>query len=115
MRERLGVVVLALAVGAAIGSAEAQAPSLGAYHALVIGNQAYRSLRPLQTPVADATAVADLLRRDYGFASVKLLTNATRADMVRALDEVRRRLGPGDNLLLYGSSTSSSAPTRPGA
>jgi len=100
MRGRSGVILLGL-VAVAASSTSAQVPGLGSYHALVIGNQAYRSLRPLQTPVADATAVADMLRRDYGFARVRLLTNATRADMVRALDDLRRRLGPGDNLLIY--------------
>ena len=100
MRGRSGVILLGL-VAVAATSTSAQVPGLGSYHALVIGNQAYRSLRPLQTPVADATAVADMLRRDYGFARVRLLTNATRADMVRALDDLRRRLGPGDNLLIY--------------
>ena len=72
----------------------------GQYHALVIGNQAYRALRPLRTPVADARAVADLLRRDYGFG-VRLLTDASRTEMIRALDDVQRSLTETDNLLIY--------------
>ena len=73
---------------------------LGRYHALVIGNQVYRHLPRLQTPVADAQALATLLRGDYGFAGVTVLTDATRTDMVRALDELRRTLTERDNLLV---------------
>ena len=75
-------------------------PEFGRYHALVIGNQAYRALRPLRTPVADARAVADLLRRDYGF-NVRLLTDASRTEMIRALDDVQRTLTDTDNLVIY--------------
>ncbi|MBM4442251.1 MAG: caspase family protein, partial [Candidatus Rokubacteria bacterium] len=75
--------------------------AFGRYHALVIGNQAYRHLTKLKTPVADARAVAELLRRDYGFQNVRLLTDATRADMVRAFDDLRRQLTEQDNLLIY--------------
>jgi len=80
---------------------DAQSPPLGAYHALVIGNQAYRHLTPLKTPAADARAVADVLRTDYRFAGVRLLVDATRAQMVEALTDMRRRLGERDNLLIY--------------
>lgn len=92
--------LLTLVLWLGSGTATAQSPNLGAYHALVIGNQAYRYVKPLTTPVADATAVADLLQRDYRF-KVRLLTNVTRVEMVRALDELRRTLGEHDNLLVY--------------
>ena len=75
--------------------------NLGRYHALIVGNQAYRNLPRLQTPVADAQALAALLRDDYKFASVNLLTDATRIDMIRALDDLRRTLTEHDNLLIY--------------
>jgi len=75
----------------------------GRYHALVIGNQAYKHLKALRTPVADARAVAEVLQRDYGYPKehVRVLTNATRAEMVLALDMLRRTLGEQDNLLIY--------------
>ena len=84
-------------------SAQATPPAaiFGAYHALVIGNQAYRHLPSLATPVADARTLADLLKREYGFQNVRLLTNSTRTEMVRALDDMRNALGPIDNLLIY--------------
>ena len=52
----------------------------GDFHALVIGNNEYRHLRNLKTVVNDATDVAALLKRDYGY-SVTLLRNASRGDI----------------------------------
>ena len=75
--------------------------TFGRYHALVIGNQAYRHLTPLKTPIADAQSVAAMLRSDYGFQDVRVLLDATRADMVRAFDALRRQLSGDDNLLIY--------------
>jgi len=76
------------------------ATSFGNYHALVIGNNAYTLLRPLKTAVADAREVARVLEQDYGFR-VRLLVNATRYDMLAALNEMRERLTEKDNLLIY--------------
>jgi hypothetical protein len=72
----------------------------GAYHALVIGNDAYRQLPRLETAVADARAVASLLERRYGFR-VTRLEDASRYQILSALNELRARLGAGDNLLVY--------------
>jgi ankyrin repeat protein/uncharacterized caspase-like protein len=72
----------------------------GRYEALVIGVNNYTDLRPLQTAVNDAIAVAQLLGNMYGF-TVTLLTDATRAEIISALDSLRMRLGERDNLLIY--------------
>lgn len=72
----------------------------GSYHALVIGNNAYRRVRRLQTAVFDARAVAETLEKTYGFR-VTLLLDATRGQMLDAFDEVRQRLTEHDNLLIY--------------
>src|ERR687887_479209 len=72
----------------------------GRYHALVIGNNAYTDMSPLKTAVSDATALAELLRTTYGF-TVTLLTNATREDIITALDQLRATLTEQDNLLIY--------------
>jgi septal ring factor EnvC (AmiA/AmiB activator) len=76
--------------------------NLGRYHALVIGNNSYQSANypSLQSAVNDATAVAQLLRERYGYQT-NLLLNATRFQMLTALNEAREALGPDDNLLLY--------------
>jgi Caspase domain/Sel1 repeat len=76
------------------------AVSLGNYHALVIGNNAYRQLPPLRTAVGDAQAVARVLREQYKF-QVMLLTDATRYQILSALNVLREKLNSTDNLLIY--------------
>jgi hypothetical protein len=74
--------------------------SFGRYNALVIGNDAYRLLPPLKTAVGDAQEVARILEQDYGF-KVRLLVNATRYDILSALNDLRQKLTDKDNLLIY--------------
>lgn len=74
---------------------------LGDAYALVIGNNAYTDLPPLTTALSDAAAVAEILRSRYHFTDVRLLANATRADILRALNRYRDQLGPKDRLLIY--------------
>ncbi|HEU4370969.1 MAG TPA: caspase family protein [Methylomirabilota bacterium] len=78
----------------------ASTAAFGRYHALVIGNNDYKLLRPLKTAVADAREVARVLEADYGF-QVRLLVNATRYDILAALNEQREKLTEKDNLLIY--------------
>lgn len=75
---------------------------LGRFHAIVVGNNTYGSAQfpTLQSAIADATAVAQLLRERYGY-EVQLLLNATRMDLLTALGEARAKLKPQDNLLVY--------------
>jgi uncharacterized caspase-like protein len=93
----VAVVILLCLSGAARAAQDTQ---FGRYHALVIGNNEYQYLENLNTAVNDASVVADILRRDYGF-EVKLLLNANRYETVTALNDLRARLTPGDNLLIY--------------
>lgn len=72
----------------------------GNFHALVIGNNEYRHLPPLQTAVADARAVAELLQTRYGFTT-KLLLNADRYAILSELNKLRTELTENDNLLIY--------------
>jgi outer membrane protein assembly factor BamE (lipoprotein component of BamABCDE complex) len=72
----------------------------GDYHALVIGNDDYTSMRKLQTARSDARAVAALLEKGYGFR-VRLLEDATRSQILGTMAWLRRELGPRDNLLIY--------------
>ncbi len=87
--------------------APAQAPApvrteirFGSYHALVVGNSAYRQLPQLATAVNDAREIAALLEGRYGF-QVRLLIDATRYQIMTALNELRESLDPEDNLLVY--------------
>jgi peptidoglycan hydrolase-like protein with peptidoglycan-binding domain len=77
-----------------------QTADLGTFHALVIGNNMYRHLPKLRTAVADAQGVTDILRDRYGF-KVTPLYNATRDQIIDALDDLRSRLTDQDNLLIF--------------
>jgi uncharacterized lipoprotein YajG len=72
----------------------------GEYYALVIGNNAYRHLPRLETPVADAREVSRTLASLYGF-QVTTLTDATRSELVSSLSGLRKTLSDSDNLLIY--------------
>jgi hypothetical protein len=72
----------------------------GSYHALVIGNSDYRYIGSLDTPTRDARDLARLLEERYEF-KVRLLTNATSDDMMKALHEETLELTEADNLLIY--------------
>jgi len=78
----------------------ALAATKGSYHALVIGINDYRSLPPLKTAVGDAQAIAEILSKSYGF-HVTLLVDATRDQIVGALNAYRRELDASSNLLIY--------------
>lgn len=73
---------------------------LGAHFALVIGNNDYRHMTPLRTAVNDATAVANTLEAHYNF-HVTTLVNATKKDIIKALNRFRRGLTEEDSLLVY--------------
>ena len=72
----------------------------GNYFALVIGNNDYTQLPKLKTAVADAREAARLLSEKYGF-STQLLLDATRYDILSALNRLREQLTENDNLLIY--------------
>jgi uncharacterized caspase-like protein len=82
------------------GRALAASVDFGAYHALIIGNDDYRSLPDLGSPVNDATTLARLLERRYGFRTTVLL-NADRYQILSALNALRETLTSKDNLLVY--------------
>jgi len=73
---------------------------LGTYYALIIGNDKYQNLPSLETPVADARAVEDLLRTRYRFKT-RVLTNASRADILTAINDYQKILKSDDSLLIY--------------
>jgi hypothetical protein len=74
---------------------------LGSFKALVIGNNAYgNGFTPLNTAVADATAVAEVLRERYGY-QVTLLTDVGREVIIAKLAEMTIGAKKTDNLLVY--------------
>lgn len=72
----------------------------GNYFALLIGNDDYHDLPQLRTAVRDATEVASVLESAYGFET-RVLTNATRYEILSALNDYREQLTSDDNLLIY--------------
>jgi len=75
---------------------------LGKFHAVVVGNNSYRDpgYASLQSAVNDANAVAAMLRSRYGYETT-VVHNATRLEILTALNEMRETLKPEDNLLIY--------------
>lgn len=70
------------------------------YYALLIGNAKYQSLARLETPNADATAIATLLKDKYGFET-QVLLDASRTDILDALVSFRKSLHKNANLLVF--------------
>ena len=74
--------------------------AFGKYEVLIIANESYQSLVDLKTPQADALAVGAALKNRFG-AHVEYLFNATRVEMLAALNRYRKELEPSDNFILY--------------
>ncbi len=72
----------------------------GSYHAIVIGNNRYSDLSELKTAETDARTIDTLLRDQYGFTT-QLLINATKLQILTALDAARQNLTEQDNLIVY--------------
>jgi hypothetical protein len=79
---------------------ERMTPDFGDFYALVIGNNRYPHFLDLQSPIQDAKEVKTVLTRQYDFR-VELLLNATKRQILQALDDLRRELKGQDNLLIY--------------
>lgn len=72
----------------------------GSYHALIIGNENYPKLPSLDTPINDAREVEQVLKNQYGFKT-QLLIDASRYQILSALNKLRVDLTEKDNLLIY--------------
>jgi len=70
------------------------------YVALVIGNNDYKYVQRLSTALGDAQEVATVLRTQFGFQT-ELLPNATREQILGALNKYRSELSPDVALLIY--------------
>lgn len=95
----------ASAVLAASAAAPGTAPALtplpgGRRHALVIANQQYKRWTPLDTPRADAQAVASVLKQRFGF-EVTVLQDVTRQQLLSGLSKLRQQVGPQDQVVVY--------------
>jgi hypothetical protein len=78
---------------------EAKSPET-TYHALIIGNNQYKYLPNLKTARNDAVEVEKLLKGKFNFQT-ELVLDATRANILGKINEIRKRLGEKDSLLIY--------------
>jgi hypothetical protein len=73
-----------------------------AYYALLIGIDQYPHFTPLETAVRDVNALDALLRREYGFQTVVIRNDeATRENIVEAINAFRKKLTQHDKFLIY--------------
>lgn len=70
------------------------------YFALVIGDDDFKFWPHIDNAITDARAIEQELRTHYGFKTT-LLTNATRQQILSAFNDLRQKLTPEDNLLVY--------------
>lgn len=79
--------------------------SEGKFYALLIGGNEYDDpeIQDLDKPVADARRLGKVLEQYYTFEpeNIEYLENPERNEIVDALDNLRKTLGPEDNLLLF--------------
>jgi len=69
-------------------------------YALIIGSNNYTFIPRLKSAISDATAIADVLRDNYGF-DTQVLLDANRYQLLHALNKLRQTLTSDDNLLIY--------------
>lgn len=70
------------------------------YQALIIGNNQYKYLPKLKTARNDAVEVEKILKEKFGFQT-EILLDATRANILGKINEIRKKLGEKDSLLIY--------------
>ncbi len=93
-------------IGLELHEPVARAPfSGGFYRALIIGNNVYHDPSGqwphLKTAVSDARSLSQVLKSQYGFSDISLLENATRRDVLKAMEALANRALPNDNILVY--------------
>ncbi|MBP8980134.1 MAG: caspase family protein [Syntrophobacterales bacterium] len=77
--------------------------SAGRSFALVIGINNYEdAIGRLKTAAGDAKSICDVLAEHYNFQCTLLLDgSATREGILKALDDLKKKLNPEDRLLIY--------------
>lgn len=69
--------------------------------AVLVGNNGYTTPIPsLETPIADVEKIAEVLRSRFGFET-RVLHDATKVQIVQAINRVADEIGPEDNVLLF--------------
>ena len=99
---RTSSIDVAIAAPSSTSPAVANAGTFSAknYYALIIGDDNFQYWPHIDNAVSDARAVEQELSTHYGFKTT-LLLNATREQLLGAFNDLRQRLTPNDNLLVY--------------
>jgi hypothetical protein len=75
------------------------------YHALIIGINSYSdpNFNDLDGPIKDGQNLAKVLQEFYNFdkQNIKILKNPTRAQIIKAFDEYKKKLNENCNLLIF--------------
>lgn len=75
------------------------------FHALVITIQDYKDahISPLDFPIQDGNELIRILTTKYTFEPKNIihLRNATRAEIIKTFQQLRKKLGEDDNLLIF--------------
>ena len=81
--------------------ASAPPPAAGRRIAVLFGNNDYKMPIPgLETPIADVAKTAEILKARFGF-DARVLKNASKAQIVDALNRVAAEATPDDSVLLF--------------
>ena len=87
-------------VPAGVVNAAPQKINFGNFHALLIGNEKYENFSNLKSAARDADDLATVLGEIYGFET-RTLINASRSQIIDALNEYRYSLLEEDNFFLF--------------
>ena len=75
------------------------------YYGLIIGINHYRedAINDLNNPIINAEKLYQTLTSSYNFKdeNIMLFKDATRADIIKSLDQLTREVTPDDNLLIF--------------
>ena len=86
---------------AAKAAQPASTPREGRRLAVLVGNNDYKMPIPgLETPIADVSQTAEILRSRFGFEA-RVLKNASKARIIEAMNQVAAEAAPEDNVLLF--------------
>lgn len=81
--------------------AQAAAETVRRRHAVLIGNNQYaQPIPPLETPITDVSAIAELMRTRFGY-DARVVRNAGKAAIIEALNDIAAVARPEDSVLLF--------------
>ena len=89
------------AVVAEAPPAQARAETMRRRFAVLIGNNQYASpIPPLETPIADVSRIAELMRTRFGYEA-RVVKDAGKAAIIDALNDIAAVARPEDSVLLF--------------